>query len=60
MRMCALTPTERDVAQLAAAGRTNQEIADALAISRRTVEAHLQRIYRKLRVRSRHELAQAS
>ncbi len=57
MKVDPLTPTEREVAELAAAGRTNQQVADTLAISRRTVEAHLQRVYRKLGVRSRHDLA---
>lgn len=52
-----LTDTERQVAQLAARGSTNKEIAVALFISQRTVEANLTHIYRKLAVRSRSELA---
>jgi DNA-binding CsgD family transcriptional regulator len=52
-----LTVTERRVAQLVAAGRSNQETADELFISAKTVEANLTRIYRKLAVRSRTELA---
>jgi DNA-binding CsgD family transcriptional regulator len=52
-----LTPSERRVARLAAAGRTNQEIADALFTSTRTVGAHLSHIYAKLGIRSRTELA---
>jgi DNA-binding CsgD family transcriptional regulator len=52
-----LTPTEERVARLAAAGRTNREIADALYLSVRTVETHLSRAYHKLGVRSRTELA---
>jgi DNA-binding CsgD family transcriptional regulator len=52
-----LTPTERRVALMAAAGRTNREIADALFLSVRTVAGHLSHIYRKLGVRSRTELA---
>jgi DNA-binding CsgD family transcriptional regulator len=52
-----LTPTERRVAQLAASGRTNREIADALFLSVRTVAGHLSHAYRKLGVRSRTELA---
>lgn len=52
-----LTATEQRVAELAAAGRTNDEIAASLFISRRTVEANLTRIYRKLGIRSRTELA---
>lgn len=52
-----LTPTEQQVAALAAAGRTNAEIASALSVSVRTVESNLTRVYRKLGVRSRTELA---
>lgn len=52
-----LTRSEREVALLAAAGASNNEIAAALFISRRTAESHLQRIYRKLDVRSRSQLA---
>ena len=51
-----LTVAERRVAMLAAAGQTNPEIAAELFMGRRTVEAHLSRVYRKLRVRSRTEL----
>jgi DNA-binding CsgD family transcriptional regulator len=53
----ALTAAEHRVASLAAAGRTNREIAAQLFVSVATVEAHLTRIYRKMRVRSRTELA---
>jgi DNA-binding CsgD family transcriptional regulator len=52
-----LTPTEDRVAALVAAGSTNREVADALFISIHTVEANLKRIYRKLGVRSRTEMA---
>jgi DNA-binding CsgD family transcriptional regulator len=52
-----LTPTEAKVAELVAAGSTNKEVADALFVSIHTVEANLKRIYRKLGVRSRTELA---
>ena len=52
-----LTPTEERVARLAAAGRTNREIAETLYLSVRTVETHLSRTYHKLGVRSRTELA---
>jgi DNA-binding CsgD family transcriptional regulator len=52
-----LSPTERQVAELAAGGATNKEIAGALFLSVKTVEANLSRIYRKLDVRSRTELA---
>lgn len=52
-----LTPVEQRISQLVAAGQTNREVAAALFISVRTVESHLARIYRKLGVRSRTELA---
>jgi len=51
-----LTEAEARVAKLAAAGRTNREIADTLFMSVRTVEGHLSRAYAKLGVRSRTEL----
>ena len=51
-----LTPVERRVAELVAAGRTNREVAAALFLSTRTVEGHLSRVYGKLGVRSRVEL----
>jgi DNA-binding CsgD family transcriptional regulator len=53
----ALTPTEDKVAALVASGSTNREVAEALFVTIHTVEAHLKRIYRKLGVRSRTELA---
>jgi DNA-binding CsgD family transcriptional regulator len=52
-----LTESERRIAELAAAGRPNKEIAAALFVSERTVESNLTRAYRKLGVRSRTELA---
>jgi DNA-binding CsgD family transcriptional regulator len=52
-----LTSTESRIADLAAAGHSNQEIANALFLSVITVEANLTRIYAKLGVRSRRELA---
>ncbi len=52
-----LTPTELRVAELAAAGSQNKEIAGALFISVKSVEAHLSRVYAKLGIRSRVELA---
>jgi DNA-binding CsgD family transcriptional regulator len=52
-----LTRAERRVAALVAEGRRNREIAAALLMSTATVEAHLTRIYRKLEIRSRTELA---
>jgi len=53
----ALTPAEARVAALVAAGRTNKEVAAELFISVHTVEAALTRVYSKLGVRSRSELA---
>ena len=53
----ALTPTEDKVAALVASGSTNREVAEALFVSVHTVEANLKRIYRKLGIRSRTELA---
>ena len=52
-----LTETERRVAELAAVGQTNREIAAELYMGLSTVEAHLSRIYRKLGIRSRMALA---
>jgi ATP/maltotriose-dependent transcriptional regulator MalT len=46
-----LTETERRVAELAAEGRSNKEIAAELFMGQSTVEAHLSRVYRKLGVR---------
>jgi ATP/maltotriose-dependent transcriptional regulator MalT len=54
-----LTPAEREVAMLAAAGRANRDIADQLGLSVRTVENRLHRIYEKLGVSGRPELAAA-
>lgn len=53
----ALTETERRVAELAAKGRTVRQVADELFISPKTVEANLTRVYRKLGVAGRAELA---
>jgi DNA-binding NarL/FixJ family response regulator len=52
-----LTTTERRVAEFVASGHSNRETAAALFMSVKTVEANLSRIYRKLSVRSRTELA---
>lgn len=51
-----LSPAERRVAELAAAGGTNREIAATLFMSPKTVEAHLAHSYRKLGIRSRAQL----
>ncbi|MEV4542092.1 ATP-binding protein [Micromonospora echinaurantiaca] len=53
----ALSPREQQVAELAATGRTNKEIAEALVLSATTVEKHLGAVMRKLSIRSRTELA---
>lgn len=54
-----LTTQELEVAQHAASGLTNKEIAAQLFLSPKTVEFHLTRIYRKLRIRTRTELPAA-
>jgi DNA-binding CsgD family transcriptional regulator len=54
-----LTPTEQRVAELAATGLRNREVADTLGISAKTVEAHLAKVYVKLAIRSRAELGRA-
>lgn len=51
-----LTPSEQRVAEMAAAGATNKDIAAAMFISAKTVEHNLTRIYRKLGISSRAEL----
>ncbi len=55
----ALTPRERRIAQMAAGGLGNREIAEALFITTKTVETHLGRAYRKLEVAGRTGLADA-
>ncbi len=51
-----LTPSERRVAELAASGMTNRDVAQAMFIHPKTVEANLARVYRKLGIHSRAEL----
>ncbi len=55
----ALTASERRVADLAADGLTNREIAQALFVTEKTVEGHLSHVYMKLDVKSRSQLPAA-
>ena len=55
----ALTPSERRIATLGAEGRSNREIAQTLFITTKTVETHLGRIFRKLDITRRTQLADA-
>ncbi len=55
----ALTPTERRVARIAAAGVPNREIAQTLFVTEKTVETHLASAYRKLGIRARGQLSGA-
>jgi DNA-binding CsgD family transcriptional regulator len=52
-----LTPTEADVARLVVAGSSNKEVAEQMFMSVRTVTTHLTRIYDKVGVRTRSQLA---
>ena len=54
-----LTASERRVAELAADGRTNREIAQSLFVTARTVEGHLTNVFRKLDLDSRDQLREA-
>lgn len=54
-----LTPREREVAALTAAGHSTRDVADRLVVSPRTVENHLHRVYAKLGITGRTELAEA-
>ena len=54
-----LTVSERRVAELAARGLSNPAIAQSLFVTRKTVETHLGRIYNKLEISGRAELARA-
>ncbi|MGK3202872.1 AAA family ATPase [Amycolatopsis sp. MEPSY49] len=58
-RLPALSEAQRRVAELAAAGTSNAEIADRLEVTRRTVELHLTNVYRKLGIGGRRQLAEA-
>jgi len=52
-----LTPSERRIAEMAAGGQSNRNIAGALFVTPKTVEYHLRNAYRKLEIESRRELA---
>jgi DNA-binding NarL/FixJ family response regulator len=52
-----LTRREREVAYLVACGLTNRQISEELFISKRTVEAHVRKILKKLGLRSRAQIA---
>jgi DNA-binding CsgD family transcriptional regulator len=55
----ALTASEERVARMAREGKSNTDIAQALFVSRKTVETHLGRAYQKLGITGRGELATA-
>ncbi len=55
----ALTPQELQISLLLSEGSTTREVAAALFLSPKTVEYHLRKVYTKLGIRSRAELAEA-
>jgi DNA-binding CsgD family transcriptional regulator len=55
-----LTPAEQQVADRAAQGMSNPDIARDLHVSRSTVETHLKRVYAKLGIDGRHQLPRYS
>jgi DNA-binding CsgD family transcriptional regulator len=57
--VASLTPSQRRVAELAASGMTNREIAQALFLTVKTIESHLAAAYDKLGIRSRQQLPAA-
>ncbi|MFI7342355.1 LuxR C-terminal-related transcriptional regulator [Streptomyces sp. NPDC050085] len=55
----ALTPREREVAELAAQGLSNREISESLVLSKRTVDVHMEHILTKLGIGSRRQIEEA-
>nr|WP_240982004.1 MULTISPECIES: helix-turn-helix transcriptional regulator [unclassified Streptomyces] len=55
--LAVLTPQQQLIARLAAQGATNQEIADRLTLSPRTIDHHLRNVYARLQIRSRVQLS---
>jgi DNA-binding CsgD family transcriptional regulator len=55
----ALTPSEHHIATMAADGKTNRQIAQALFVTPKTVEVHLSSVYRKLDIHTRTHLPRA-
>lgn len=55
-----LTEQERHIAALVATGATSREIGMRLPLSKRTIDAHLRNIFRKLDITSRHHLRELS
>lgn len=58
-RRSTLTPRERQVAELVAQGLTNSQVAEELGLGRRTVEGHVYRLFDKLGISQRAEVAEA-
>ena len=56
--LASLTPAQREVAEYAASGATNKEIAEATGRNHQTVKVHLRNIYNRLNINSRVELVQ--
>jgi DNA-binding CsgD family transcriptional regulator len=54
--LATLTPSELRVARMAAAGRTNRQIAEELFVTIKTVETHLRHVYQKLGIPGRDQL----
>jgi DNA-binding NarL/FixJ family response regulator len=55
--LAALSPREREIADLVAQGLTNREIGARLFLSEKTIETHLTRVFQKLGLRSRTQVA---